>query len=552
MWWRHQRHFARVNASIPDYCLLQKRVIPNPLERVLPVQCVSESLIIDRFACDEVAASGSVAATHSLAAAITSDAVRYLDYTSPYRHAPMSAAEWDAVIQPLTLPNLQHEVFQVALCVPINSVTSKVCRVLSKTIVQRCMTRKFGSVCLHDFRVETNRKNETVYDGRLVMEQVRQLVLCSFLGNYEHCTPSSRPMREARKFLYDQMFHPSGGAAAATEWFYNFFHHCSHVIVFALRDYLVFAFEDNPALCAHFNALTSFDEFKSVTCDAMDEVRGFFRDNHRLMEAGDNRAFHQLNRLIAPHHEKILKVSYKRMSASVIPSIVAVRKSLPMQPIPGGEAAAASESSESDHDDPLQLDLNDDNEDDTTQPFDIRSYIKEPQLTALRAVVERASALQHGVMKRCVSFFVFFGIPWGSVRYLHQVMQEIHEGSISNREELSRLRRLYRKDPHAYTLLQVTAELVREAQSIRVAATLPSHHWQNQIEAAQGRFGLQGSPCVVSSSMYFYFCSICDTVYSLVSEFHSVYKQQYLYGLRNAVVGSCSEHLLALDGVFAL
>lgn len=546
VWWRHQRHLARIDASIPDYCLLQKRVIPHPLERVLPVQCMSQTMMVDRYACDEVASSGSVTATHSLAAATTSDALRDVPYSSQFRNMPVFEAEWDTVVHPLTLPNLQHEVFQVALCVPINSVTSKVCRVLSKTIVQRCMTRKFGSVCLHDFRVETNRKKEVVYDGRLVMVQIRQLVLCSFLGNYEHCRASTRPLREARKFLYDKMFHPAD--EASTEWFYGFFRHCSHVIVFALRDYLVFAFNDNPSMKKHFGSLTSFDDFQGITCDAMDAVRCFFRDNQQLLRNSTTTTttmFEQLNRLIAPFHEKILKVSYKRMSASVIPSIVAVRKTLPMLCIPGIEAA--TESSEEDHDDdPLMLDLTPDEPDNTeAAPFNICSYIKQPQLNALRAIVERVVPLQHGVMRRCVGFFGFFGIPFSSVRYLQQVIQEIHEGSISSREEATRLRRLYRKDPHAYTLLQVTAELVREEQSIRITSLLPLHYWHNQIEAAQGRFGLQGTRCVVSTSMYFYFCSICDTVYSLVSEFNSVYKQHYLYGLRNAVVSSSSHLALA-------
>jgi hypothetical protein len=558
-WWQQQQHIARIHAGIPDLNLLQQNVIPAPATSVAPVSAVSAGRIVDRLVTDQVSTSCFVTARHSLAATLLGDALRAIPRTADRRFASFSDADWDTIISPYTLPNLQSHVFMLALCSPISTVLRyTICKILSKTIVQRCMTRKFGSVCLTDFRVEKNRDGHTVYNGTDVMVQIRQLILCSFLGNYSHCEAASRPMGEVRDFLYSRMFNPLLIDVDIVDWFYKFFKQCSHVIVFALRDYLVFAIRDDPSMHEHFSSLINFDNgqdsFAAVTTAAMNAVRQFLSQNMGLLQSSDTspQLFIQLNSLIAPFHERILKLSYKRMNASILPNLVAARKDLPMKQIPGVVVPSAlKEEEEVVEDDILGLDLNvggasislgdlleEDSEAVIEPVFDIQSYISDVQLDALTHLVRRVVHLPNGGLMRCISFFIFFGSDVNSVRYLYRVLKDIHEGNVSHKEELMLFKKLFKKDPHTYTLLQVTAELIKEAQSIGIAATLPLHYWYNQLDAARSRFGLEQTTYVVTNTMYFCFCTVCDTVYSLVSEFQSVYKQQYLFGLRSAVVGS--------------
>lgn len=494
---------------------------------------MSEAHMVDRLVADNAMVSPYVPANHALCAALVADAMRHIPRDLDHQHCEWSECRWKSVIGPLTLPNLQSAVFMMALCVPISTVKSRMCKILSKTIVQRCMTRKFGSVCLRDFN-----------EDKEVMMKVRQLLLCSFLGNYAHIDPTSRPLRDVRTFLYDRLFDPTD--VTYVEWFYQFFKQCSHLIVFALREYLVFAIQDNPSMMTHFSSLTNFctgtESFAAVTTGAMNEVRKFMSCNLELLHSSDKspELFIHLNQIIAPFHERILKLSYKRMSASILPNLVAIRKVLPMKPIPNVVIHVPIKEEESEGLDDLGLDLNEEDEGDevTEEVFDIRSYISDVQLECLRQVVNRVVPLQYGVLMKCISFFPFFGVAWSSKKYLEKVLQDIHEGNVSYKEEVYYLRKLYQRDPHAYTLLQVTAELLKEALSIRVAATLPAHYLNNQLDAVKSKFGLEETKFVVSTNMYFCFCTICDTVYSLVSEFQSVYKQQYLFGLRSAVVGT--------------
>lgn len=530
-WWQHQKHMVRIDASIPNPRYLQSYVVASPHQSVLPVQCMSNEFVINRLACDKVMTSMYVMRPISLAATLAADSVRHFSQAVQNQYIHVNNAQWDTVLSPLTLPNLQNSVFMLALCTPISTTNrSPICMILSKTIVQRCMTRKFGSVCLHQFKQD---------GGNDTKIKVRQLVLCSFLGNYIHADPASRPCRAVRDILYNRL----GGytsSEATDKWFFKFFHLCSHVIVFALRDYLVEALHDNPSMSHHFNCLTNFnvgaESFSGVTMAAMDAVRRFLSENQFLLSQSDtsDELFIQLNQLILPFHQKLLNISYKRMNASIIFNLISCRKALPMVPMPGdGSIAAVQESDDlMDVADILELDLHQEESD----IFDIRSYITAHQMSALRAVVERVAPLEFGLMTRCVSFFVCFGVEWSSVKYIFRLLQDIHEGNIGPTEQVYWLKKLVQQDPHAYTLLQVTAELLREAQGIRVASTLPMHHWVNQMDAVRTRFGLKGTPYCISSSMYFYFCSVCDTIYSLLVEFNSPYKQQYVYGLRGAVV----------------
>jgi hypothetical protein len=112
-------------------------------------------------------------------------------------------------------------------------------------------------------------------------------------------------------------------------------------------------------------------------------------------------------------------------------------------------------------------------------------------------------------------------------------------------EELKKaFQQLQLYQPHAYNLLQIASEIIREIFKHDTIYQLPYHTTLYQLETCQSRMpALKQSNSILHNSVHFVFCRICDTVYSLLRDWHTVYIRSYKYGLRDVKVDYCKDIL---------
>ncbi len=161
---------------------------------------------------------------------------------------------------------------------------------------------------------------------------------------------------------------------------------------------------------------------------------------------------------------------------------------------------------------------------------------------------------------------IFFGLEHlkyaGVPDVVCDLMNKVCTVSVSSQATFRRhLRRVCQLCPHGYNLLQAVAQINRDKLRFQVLTPPPLHYVENQIKACEERFGLEQAGVLLKEMSALVFCPVCETIYSLLRDFHSVYKADYEYGLRDAVVdytdgqlycngnkvnhiGSCSERPL--------
>jgi hypothetical protein len=278
--------------------------------------------------------------------------------------------------------------------------------------------------------------------------------------------------------------------------------------------------------------LFDWNAFRDTVNETMGRVRMYlnfsnkltkspFMDNMTDSTIQDYMFQNDINSIVNPEHDRLLAVCYKRMNGPVISILNSLCKKVPM--IKFVEPDSDSDS-DTDDDDEVVVD-------------DFRSYISDPQYNILKNIVLRLAVFKTDVLFKCVSFFPFFGIHEGMLTNIRQIIHDFQEGSLTEDQQVRMLKELRGMDRHAYNLLHLSSELVREVQNFAYLRVLPYHYWQYQIEAIQERYGgVAGSNKILESALFFRFCKVCDKVYSLMRDFHSVYKNNYKYGFRDAVV----------------
>lgn len=501
--------------------------------------------------CEHVSRDDAVAADVSLRGTLALDSVLLGD-------------SWMHVVGQYTIPCFHRSLMLMATCDQVSTVKNTFAFIISKTLPQKCMMRKFSIVCMKKLEKEPHLE-----------EKIRQLVLCSLLGNYRHCTASSRPRIRARRMLIE-LLHYKNKTPAKVAWFRSMFRKCGHLVGFVLRDYLVSAVEDIPSLLEHMRHLFDWDQFRASVLHTMDRVRSYFNFSamldhspflYSLDSEPDLTALQRdLNLIVGPAHDRLLAVCYKRYNQSVISTLCSLRKKVPLiapavPPLnPLSTVAPESDEwnpfaqSDSDSDSEDDADLDSDSEDappakrrrenseshredeDKDETEDLTQFVTPQQCSVLNMAVQRLISSRANVMMRLVSFFVFFGVSERVVAHVREVVHQLQEGVLTLEDQKHAMRELACRDRHAYNLLHVASALLKERQRCCVLRQLPVHYFENQLEAVQERYGMQiGGDKVLDSSLLFRFCGVCDRVYSLVRDFHSVYKNDYTWGLRDAV-----------------
>ena len=354
-------------SNLHDPRVETSRVCEADLLRILSLPASSSSssgpAVLDRVHLARVAAKlrhGS----DQYALLRFSDSVRHL----VRRHVTVHDADWSTSVNSFTLDSFRACTDHLSFFSDIAAVRDPLTSLFNKTLNSRCQTRKYGTVAekaLFETEKETKKyqkilaeaspcRNESdakrVDDYRAIhtrREQFRRLILCSLLGNYDHCT--SRIVHPRARQALHRITAPDGLA---------FFQSLLHVdkawlVVWCVRDCLVRCILDDPALHAQVKKAIHFDDFRRLTNRAMAVLRAYLERallnphtslyKHITSPSGGggaelcvclqhkNRAclyesitwLHDTTRLLEPFHAFLLSnVQYKKPKVDVVQWLV--------------------------------------------------------------------------------------------------------------------------------------------------------------------------------------------------------------------------------------
>jgi hypothetical protein len=253
------------------------------------------------------------------------------------------------VITSLTLSVDYKRVLDAGFFAPLSTIRKPMTHILSKVINIRCQARKFSTVVMKYLStsvVRVNKKRKYDYNSHLNREslqtskQMKEMFICSILGNYEHIPATSRLQASARYELY-RLMHGS----AFHEWFQNLVQYCGLLVINTLRDFVIFSIESDQALHQHLQKLMNLKSFKSIVVDSMQRVRSYF---NQMMCIGTSSlfisltkgmkdayscgsAFNDINKLLSGSHTSILKISYRRPNLHMYQFLLSMRKRCPLK-----------------------------------------------------------------------------------------------------------------------------------------------------------------------------------------------------------------------------
>ena len=251
-------------------------------------------------------------------------------------------------------------------------IKDPVAMLLSKALPTKCSTRMSADVWESGFKPPAPgriAKSSEAKDRIRLQNEAREKkeleytlqewILVSFLGGYHHCCAASRPVGRIREMLYMIFGCESSVSRPCSLWFYGLRHTASRVLNFAIRDYLVFAIYDIPALRIHVEHLFRVDDFRDITCTAMNAVRTWLSelDPDRLEESfryakqlesdtamwlkkkqaliKRHALFVELSELVDASHDKLLKIAFDRSQCSLEHVLKSVRKDVPLRSLCG-------------------------------------------------------------------------------------------------------------------------------------------------------------------------------------------------------------------------
>ncbi len=446
-------------------------------------------------------------------------------------------------------------------------------------------------------RMHLSRKGPSTRDTKITRDsQIKldltntfiRIVLCSLLGNYPHC--STRLQGGARKRLYSILFY--SGLTIPTHafsFFQSLLHVCPVLVKWCLRDYLIAMICDNPGLCSQVETTIRLDDFRRITDQAMASIRTYIQFNlahewSSMSQIPETTTFcmclqpkrikpkggciyasqawlHDLNSILSPFHEMMLQHKYHKPDTGVIGFFLGkdVRTNhAPLIPLPADE-----------------IDEDDDNDDECEKEEELGQrvedivmsnlgehshhlfreaqrrhqyqkeqekrdrevttrflrYLSPEQFRELSWLVENTQSELHALVE---GWFEFFGVDAPTVKTILGLLNAHRDGSVTKNTRLKQTQDLQRSQPHAYNLLQISAELLRMSAQTRprVIGKLPLGTVMAQIEAASAKFGTEGA-CETSCLCLFY-CGVCGEVYSHIQdETSSVHYKYYRFGLGN-------------------
>lgn len=499
----------------PDLALLLNQ--PQPAALPAGVVCSPDGQIcVDRLVCLKTMQDPYVPASIAWECGQLLDSVKHCPdarFLVPLSECCLGAvcSELTILLSPLHVSGLDLSFFESLSTVEMHHLLPYL---LSKTLNQRCQGRKFSTVAIRG--LDENPK---------VRKQLAELVLCSLLGMYRISKASSRPGPDVRDQLYCLLRHPNG------IWLEMLFEKCrSAIVMYCLREHVIFLVDEHPALAHQIADVVQFAKFKTIVVEAMAVLRDYIQ--RMLSTAGtsllasatgalaghvdpgsNTRWVEEVMFLLQPYDAAILKISYRRPKQTFRQFLLSVGNS-------NSDAEGV-----------------------------MKQWLNREEVECIRRLADRLSDATSGILTEMIHWMPCFRIA-PAVMKLVLLLVDHHNTGTSSLEVLRRfLVRVIEINPRAFQFLQVASELIQDSQKVKLLAELPLEYAVNQIDACQARFGMKSKDeCdpagVVLDHMFsFFYCDVCFTVYSVLADANSVYKQDYAFAFRNAVQDYQTGHL---------
>lgn len=464
-----------------------------------------------------------------------------------------------------TLEPLFNVIHSIAFFEHISQTKDSLIHILSKLVVVKCRIRKSNDVWNRQFKIpETlatkyrlaTKDSERKMYARMIAKRtgIRSKmctwVLCSLLGNYRHCKPSSRSfIMKHRELLYEVFLYNKN-----SEFVDKLMHRCGNLFNFAMREYIVYAVENMPAFHQALAKLFDWDQFRTTVIQSMDYYRTWLNiqlsnetpnpsslyksliDPNSMSEFFDYTCqhfqtyHHQLKHYYASIFttESIFKKKRTKITLAENPLLEEETKQeitdedLEKQLYDALDGISLSNDSKQ-----AENLANDEDEDD----FDLTTDIyKQMHLNAIDArELEREAAthrktrsliyikympLEHiTVMKWIVSHHInkyysslagiyvptktlifmvqyikIFGIPKHVAKRAMLLVLLLQKGEWSANEKHRQIKNLRDTEPYTYTLIQCCIDMIAKHMEILIVATLPGHYFESQIIAIQNRY----------------------------------------------------------------
>lgn len=489
----------------PELALLRYHVDPVQLNTAWFASSVIRKCLcldpsrIDRLACLQFMRDSTVAPYDSWLAAQLLDSVRHSDETQSSVSIDSAVCNDQCNELTLSINPLHIQSLDLSFFGSLSSIDIPLLYLLSKVIPQRCQGRKFSVVALRS--ISTPR----------VSRQLQELVLCALLGNYTCSDPLSRPGPDIRAKLFSLL-----RCGNASPWLVMLLEKCRGVVMYCMREHVVFSVEQQPAVRAQVGALMQFQEFQSVVRSAMSALRNYVQG---MLSSSDSSLFratyeqspcdrwiHEIDFLLQPFDAAILKLSYRRPKQSFRQFLLSVGNKSDGEEIP--------------------------------------HLVTRDEIVALRGLSERLSDNRVSALGEMVNWLELFRVAPEIVAVVRMVMVHHAQGDTSLDRLRTLLINLQEIDPRAFQILHIAAELQQHAQRITLAGRLSYNYIKFQVDACQSRFGTKHKDTsphamggrVLDHVFYFFYCDVCFNTYSLLADSASPYKQDYSYGLRDAVM----------------
>lgn len=510
-----------------------------------------------------VAHGKGVTAETSFAATLLMDALRNARHVKGGRR-PMADADWESgVLSPLHLPCIQQDVFRLSFCTPMTQKPD-IIYLLSKIISQRCMTRKFGSVCMQTFEAEPD-----------TLGTVKQLFLISMLGNYRHSTPSTRPVGDQRARLYD-MLYDRESMQSHNKWFLYVLQHCPYLVEFTLRDYVLFSVTDDPAYERHVASLLDMESYRVIMGKTMDMARVRLSLHLRLRTPLTEMCV-DMTAALQPFHTVLLGLCYRqpKTTKEILSKITSLRtnKRYPVHlsvslsdndeeeeagDSEGGDgkdvdaeaAAAALAETGAEPTETALLDGSVHNITDAREKKQ-KTVAKYPTLSValsvlgkrdyerLRLWVSRVAPSRRDGFWLLLRLLPLIGVTAAAAHKLGVVLEEFRVGSLNEEVLPKQMRAIQDEDPRAYDALCIMVDLFKLYTRVTLVCKLPAYMINAQLASTQNVFpDLVGTPYGVYDSSEFVYCAVCSCMYSMVRAhpLHFQRNKTYRYGLRDPKV----------------
>ena len=399
--------------------------------------------------------------------------------------------------------------------------------VVRKVIPQRCQTRKFND------KIKELARNP----HQSVFRAIRRCVYMSLSGNMRDVGSASKPSAEDRyrlmaTFLSDREDMVEISRIVLVE--------CPQLVIFSLRELMNRCIEQDIAM----KRGMSFDQgsFSQCVRKAMDVVRihahSLIIDARRVLagETVDMTRPKYIYAAFSQAHRHILRIGSSGVQLSFMDVVYGVGGSVYNRSICKAKRSKR-------------------------KPDRVRSVVESIK-ECKRYITDRmAECMQMAVVitgcyglkseATLLQFLVLFGVPPHMMRLLDKIREKYYAGVISKRVLQAFIKRMCVKFPFIGACVSLMSCIWKRSRMVDIYE-LPASYAKYQMDAISHHYKSVGDTigigvipvelCCIS------YCSVCNTVYSLLCKEKDTYKQRYRHGYRDMLVdydtlkGYCNRH----------